>query len=547
MDPLPFRGLEPVVITSDNALPDELFSGYAFSGSDFIMGSEGLRLHREAHGPSLSHHEDGCYFLAAHSATGLKIGTDFKGNCKVFFYRHGTRWAVSNSFIKLVEAVRAKSWPTTILPHVIDSWGVPGRFWDQCWSYGTSIEEISLLPRWATLEASSAGLKELDPSPHPNDDDYDAYIDGLTEYLNVWIGRIGTIMNDNALRVQLELTGGKDSRGVFALFLAARQYFGFSFSDRFDLLSSRSPARADDLPIATELAAAYNMPLNSPNFDRGAPTYLSAGEQVDWWSTFAFGSYRPIYIVSGQRYLSALPFGGQGGEGTRQQYEPFDTLHSILDHYRKYFTFENSIDAVADDLDTTSRRIRNWTPRTPEPLAHYQEFRDRFHSGMHPQTRPRVIPLTGRHLHAAARSLPDELLFAGQALRDITAQSAPGLVSRHYEDPRKAPSEFNFENLARPLALSPQLGKVYGSVSRDISTRPPKESAWTLVLDWFSQAVRRVPEELVSKKTIELAKKRARETPDTTGAATAGPSRPIHHVLLADYVAGGRAPFSKAM
>lgn len=540
MDPLPFRGLEPVVITSNSVPSREVFSGYAFSGSDFIMGSEGLRLHRKTQGSRLSHHEDGCYFLATPTAAGLKIGTDFKGNCKVFFYRHGTRWAVANSFMKLVDAVRAESWPTTARPHAIDSWGVPGRFWDQFWSYGTSIEEISLLPRWATLEATATGLKEIDPSPLRNDNDYDAYIEGLTEYLNVWIGRIGTILNHEPLRVQMELTGGKDSRGVFALLLAARQYFGIDFSDRFDLLSSRSAARSDDLPIATALASAYNVPLNSPGFDQGPPTYMSAAEQVDWWATFAFGSYRPIYIVSGRRHLSAIPFGGQGGEGTRQQYEPFDTLHSILDHYKKYFSLAGSVDAVSDELEITSRRIRSWTPRTPEPLAHYQEFRDRFHSGMHPQTRPRVIPLTGRHLHAAARSLPEELLFAGQALRDLTAQSAPGLLSRPYDDPRKGPSVFNLENIARPLPLSPELGQVYGDMGWSSSGPQPKESAWSLVLDWFSDAARRVPEDLVSKKTIQLAKKRARETPDTTGAATAGPSRPIHHVLLADYAAGGR-------
>lgn len=540
MDPLPFRGLEPVVITSDNVPTGEVFSGYAFSGNDFIMGSEGLRLHREAQGEKFSHHEDGCYILATPTATGLKIGTDFKGNCKIFFYRRGAQWAISNSFIKLVDLVRAKSWPTTVLPHVVDSWGVPGRFWDQCWSYGTSIEEISLLPRWATLDVSASGLKELDPSPKRNDSDYDAYIDGLTDYLNIWIGRIGTMLNDDSLRVQLELTGGKDSRGVFALFLAARQYFGIRFDSRFGLFSSRSAGRAADLPIASKLASTFNIPLNSPTFDQGPLTYLSAEEQVDWWATFAFGNYRPIYIVSGQRYLSSIPFGGQGGEGTRQQYEPFDSLHSILEHYRKYFSFEASIDAVAEDLSSTSRRIRNWTPRTPEPLAHYQEFRDRFHSGMHPQTRPRVIPLTGKHLHTAARSLPDELLLAGQALRDLTAQSAPGLLSRPYDDPAKAPSAFNIDRLARPLPLSPELGKVYGNVGDNSSVRPPKQSAWSLVLDWFSEAVGRVPEELVSTKTIQLAKKRARETPDTTGAATAGPSRPIHHVLLADYLAGGR-------
>lgn len=537
----PFRGLEPVVITSDTPLPGEVFSGYAFVGPDLILGPDGLRLHRKDSRSTLSHHEDGCYFLASPTTSGLKIGSDFKGNCKIFFYRRGDRWAVSNSFIKLVDAVREKSWAVTPSPHVIDSWGVPGRFWDQCWSYGTSVEEISFLPRWGTLEATASGLTESDPSPRPNEDDYRAYTEGLSDYLNVWIGRIGTIMNDDSLRVQLELTGGKDSRTVFALFLAARQYFGIDFGRQFDLLSSRSANRADDLKIATDLAQTYGMPLNSRDFDPGPVSFLTATEQVDWWATFAFGSYRPVYIVSERRQLSTLPFGGQGGEGTRQQYEPFSSLNDILNHYRKHFGFEQSIDAVAADLDETARRIRGWTPRTPEPLAHYQEFRDRFHSGLHPQTRPRVIPLTGKHLHSAARTLPEDLLLAGQTLRDITAQSAPGLLSQPYDDPHKAPSAYNLANLARPLALSPQLGKVYGDIAVGAPKRASNESAWSLVLDWFSDAASRVPEELVPKRSVQIARKRAKEAPATTGAATAGPWRSIHHVLLADYVSGGGA------
>src|SRR5690625_901212 len=381
MEPTSFRGLEPVVITSDSPLPEEVFSGYAFLGADLILGPEGLRLHRKENLQNLSHHEDGCYFLASPTQSGLRVGSDFKGNCKIFFYRSDNRWAISNSFIKLVDAVREKSWTVTPVRHVIDSWGVPGRFWDQCWSYGTSVEEISLLPRWGTLEATPSGLAEVDPDPRRNEDDYDAYVEGLAEYLSTWIGRIGTILKDNSLRVQLELTGGKDSRGVFALFLAARQYFGVTFDQHFDLLSSRSEARAEDLAIATDLARTYDIPLNSREFDPGPVTYMSASEQVDWWATFSFGSYRPVYIVGGRRQLSTIPFGGQGGEGARQQYEPFTSLHEILNHYRKYFGFEKSIDAVAEDLSETSQRIRGWTPRTPEPLAHYQEFRDRFHSG----------------------------------------------------------------------------------------------------------------------------------------------------------------------
>lgn len=538
MDELRFRGLEPVVITSDDDLHEELFSGYAFSGNDFILGAQGLRFHRGEHGEKFSHHEDGCYFLATPTASGMRVGTDFKGNCKIFVYRRNDRWAISNSFMELVDAVRKKAWPLTVLPHVVDSWGVPGRFWDQCWSYGTAVKEISLLPRWATLAVSSESIVETDPIVQRNEDSYEAYAEGLADYLNTWIGRIGTILNDEALRVQLEITGGKDSRGVLALFLAARQYFGVNLDGKFDLLSSRSPGREADLDVAKGLAESYRLPLNSQTFDPGPATYMSASEQMNWWATFAFGSYRPIYLVSSRRHLSTLPFGGQGGEGTRQQYEPFGDLDAILTHYSKYFGFAKSVDAVAADLEATKRRIRGWMPRTPETLAHYQEFRDRFHSGMHPQTRPRVIPLTGRHLHSAARSLPETLLLAGQALRDVTAQSAPGLLSRPYEDPRKAPTTFNVESLAHPLPLSPELGKVYGEVSWSAPERPAKESAWSLVLERLAEAVRRVPEELVPKKTVQLARKRARETPDTTGSATAGPSRPIHHVLLADYLAG---------
>lgn len=536
-----FRGLEPVVLASDAFPTAEVFSGYAFAGTDLILGDSGLRLHRQQHGEAFSHHEDGCYFLASPTAQGLKIGTDFKGNCKIFFYRSEQHWAVSNSFAELIRTVKSKQWPTTIQPHVVDTWGIPGRFWDQCWSYGTAVKEVSLLPRWGLLEVTPNGLTETEPALHGNEEDYDAYLHELSEYLNTWIGRIGTILGDDSLRVQLELTGGKDSRGVLALFLAARQYFGLDLTDRVNVMSSRSRGKEADLKVAQDLASAYGLPLNNGGFAQGQATYLSANEQVDWWAAFALGSYRPIYLVNPRRYLSTIPFGGQGGEGTRQQYEPFNTMQELLEHNAKHFASEDRFDAVIADVEATVRRIRGWTPRVPELLAHYQEFRDRFHSGLHPQTRPRFIPLTGRHLHSAARSLPEPLLLQAQALRDLTAQSAPGLLQRPYDDRAKAPSAFNLEHLAPPLPLAPKAGKVYGEARQ--ASRPDRAdtSAWSLVLDWLSEAVARVPRELVTEDAVSLAKKRALETPDTPGASRAGPSRPIHHVLLADFLTHGAA------
>lgn len=535
----PFRGLEPVVLTSDALPTTEVFSGYAFARTDLILGAEGLRLHRSRHGTAFRHHEDGCYFLASPSESGLRVGTDFKGNCKVFFYRSGSRWAVANSFAELVKAVREKQWPVTLRHHVVESWGVPGRFWDQSWSYRTTVEEISLLPRWGLLDVSHEGLREIDPEPVGNDEDYDAYLNGLEEYLNIWIGRIGTILSEDSLRVQLELTGGKDSRGVLALFLAARQYFGVDLGQRVNFMSSQAAGKGTDLAIARELTTAYGLPHNRKRFAQGPATHLTAPQQVHWWASFAFGSYRPMYLVSPRRHLATLPFGGQGGEGTRQQYEPFPDLAALLDHNARHFGTRENFDAVVADVDEAIERIRGWTPRIPELLAHYQEFRDRFHSGLHPQTRPRVVPLTGRHLHSAARSLPEAHLLQGQALRDLTAQSAPGLLQRSYDDSSKAPSAFNLASLAPPLALNPVMGEVYGGSVETPAPQADSTSAWSLVLDWFSDAVRRVPHELVSENVITLAKQRAVETPDTAGSSRAGPSRPIHHVLLADFLANG--------
>jgi len=534
-----FRGLEPVVFTSDALPTEEVFSGYAFAGTDLVLGANGLRLHRARRGTAFGHHQDGCYILAAPSGSGLRIGTDFKGNCKIFAYRSGSRWAVANSFADLVRTVRGKQWPVTLRRHVVESWQVPGRFWDQSWSYRTTVEEISLLPRWGLLDASHEGLREIDPEPLRNHEDYDAYLSGLEEYLNVWIGRIGTILSEDSLRVQLELTGGKDSRGVLALFLAARQYFGADLGQHVNFMSSQAAGKGADLAVAKELAAAYDLPLNRKKFTQGPATNLTAPQQINWWGSFAFGSYRPIYLVSPRRHLATLPFGGQGGEGTRQQYEPFPDLAALLDHNAKHFRSRESFEAAVADVEESIARIRAWTPRIPELLAHYQEFRDRFHSGLHPQTRPRVVPLTGRHLHSAARSLPETHLLQAQALRDLTAQSAPGLLQRPYDDPSKAPSAFNLASLAPPLALNPAMGEVYGGSVESTSPQPDSTSAWSLVLDWFSDAVRRVPRELVSEDVITLAKQRAVDTPDTAGASRAGPSRPIHHVLLADFLANG--------
>ncbi|WP_256840475.1 hypothetical protein [Ornithinimicrobium faecis] len=532
-------GLESIVLTAENLPEGDLFTGFAFSGSDFIVGPEGFGAYTRA-GGAIAHHDDGCYLLVRREGAEWVMGSDFKGNCKVFYYQDGDRWAVGNSIADLVSAVRARGWTITVQPHLLSTWEMRIPIWDMCVSYETMVKEIRLLPRWSVLRASPGGIREEIALSLDATESYDAYVEALRTYVETWMGRIGTIAADDEAHITVDVTGGIDSRAVLTLFLGARQHLGIPFDGAIRFKSDTVERRADDLKVAQNLADHYNFTLNRALHVPTAVRRLTGGQQFARWESFAFGSYRPVYEPGSVTDLHALPFGGQGGEGHRQSYASFEDPEALFRRERKRYGDDDKFDQVQHAIETSLAVIARQSPRTPPLLAHFQEFRDRHHAGLNPQYRLRSVPLTGRHLHEASRHLSPEFLLRGQTLRDLHAVTAPGLLAIPYDKPGKAATPEMLRDLIKPLDVSPKLGKVYGLGS---AQTPPEDGRSGNFIEIFQgtyrRARRRLPEGVLKTDTLKAADNAWTQLPQERGAPRAAALRLAHCVMFADFLISG--------
>lgn len=450
----------PIVIFDDTHIEASCFTGYALVGADVVLGEAGHSEYQHETRRSVPPFEDGCYVVLEKTDTGFTLGVDYTGASKIYIYEHAGRWALSNSFTTLVEAVQKRSWPIRPVAHVLDALTFETQMFQQLYTFSTPAEQIRLVPRRNVITVTNGSLKEKSVPIVHREPDGNSYNEALEEYLSVWLGRLMTLHADTGISYSLDVSGGVDSRTVLALFLSARQYFEFRLNSRTHFRSIR--ANAADMRVAQELAAIYSFSLNRDpeGLKRGK---LSENARYVQWRNFSLGVYAPIYWGPQTRPEHHVAFGGQGGESHRQAYRGQDIMRLLQDRAR-YFRSEKTYEHGRQALMDTVEVLRRQDPGTPTSLAHYHEFRDRFHGGLHALETVRLLPLASSLLHRASRSLSPESRLRGQALRDIMACAAPGVLGLPYDDEGKAADLQTLHALSKPIPLRPRDGRVYGDL-----------------------------------------------------------------------------------
>ncbi|WP_043775928.1 hypothetical protein, partial [Roseivivax isoporae] len=81
--------------------------GFAWSGTDFIVETEGLAAYESA-GGALPWGADGHHVLIRRTGDRIRIGADAAGYAHLFYWSDGADWAVAYSFIGLVAHLRCR-------------------------------------------------------------------------------------------------------------------------------------------------------------------------------------------------------------------------------------------------------------------------------------------------------------------------------------------------------------------------------------------------------------------------------------------------------
>lgn len=525
--------LEPLLVSSEESRIQAAFSGYAFSGAHLVIGEKGYEEWLAVGRDELIPHQDGCYMVVRNIDEGIEIGADYKGYCKLYIYRNGKDWAVSNSFAQLVERARTLGWPITPNQSVLSTWSFPGAFWQQFSTFETAAREIEVLPRQHVLNiGSDGGLRVVAPEREAPQPDAEAYRLALGRFIQTWISRVGTAIRETDTQIVSELTGGMDSRVTLSIMIALRQFFPTDFSRQLSLMSGLG--YPEDLRIATQIAKTYRLRINRKL--HALPHGSTFHDPFQRWWDFNLGSYGPIYWPAASSMEGRFMVGGHGGEGHRA-YWRYESPAAVLEAHKDSFPTTALYEEARASFAETAAILSAEYPGVTPTVAHYREFRDRLHSGLHAQQQIRMQPLASGLMYEASSLLSSEELERGQMLYDVVAQTAPALLAMPYDAPHKVPSAEILGGLVAPVALNPMRGEIFGSGTGSLSAEPlQREAPWEATRDRFETAAARLPDGLVSEETI-VAGRAALDEIRTAGKLKHPRfSRPIHEVLLADLV-----------
>ncbi|MTH80296.1 hypothetical protein [Paracoccus aestuariivivens] len=449
-----------------NIPQDFLFQGYCFIDTDYIAGESGALGYMAETGKKILSGHDGCYFWGNPLGDGYQFGSDFQGNSRIYLYQREERWAISNSFGKLLDHIRKNEWPFSICSHQLDSWRIRSPFGQQPSSFKTAINEISLVPSWCEVSVNGDGAKI---THRKYQGQFESYASAVSHYVGIWSGRISTLSSDEDICVSVDVSGGVDSRVNLALILKMREK-GIGGNIRFSSL--KYGGVKGDFEVALRLAEKYRFPLN----DRKSKSdySLSTDEALQCTDDFLIGSYTSLRPFRTKPNPLSVKIGGGAGEIFR----PFfaDSFSDeFLDKLRGSFSsdkfFANWKADVVDAMETL--RVRD--PGKTDPLIlHYREFRSRFHTGGAANMVTAAMPFQSRAAYEIAWTATGSQIKDGQIGYDLIGATFPQLLVDDYDHPGKKPTQRNLDNIFPEIDFDARPGRVY--VDKNHDPAPNSES-----------------------------------------------------------------------
>ncbi|WJS86325.1 hypothetical protein [Paracoccus sp. TOH] len=463
---------------SQDSLPQEFyFDGYCFLGSDYISGREGVIEYERENCRLIEFDEDGCYFLGRPTDGGFKFGADFQGNARIFLYRSEKRWALSNSFARLLDHIRANDLPFSVCSHQLDSWRIRAPFGQQPNSFKTAINEIVLVPSWCEVIVGGDGAK-LNPRKDRNNGAI--YQEAISNFVRVWANRIASLVDRSDISVTVDVSGGVDSRANLALLLAMRSK-GFGNNVHFN--SSKTGGVKGDFEVASKLAEKYHFSLNQPRLQ--TDLYLSTDTALRYTEDFLLGSYASLRPFR----TKPNPFNVKIGGGAGEIFRPFfaDRYSSdFLDSLKLAFSSDTAFQNWKADVLETLEILRARDMQQTDPLVlHYREFRSRFHTGGATNMITAAMPFQSRAAYQIAWSASNNKIQDGQIGYDLIGSVFPELLNDDYDNPSKKPTENNIRNLVAPVDFDVIPGKVY--VSIDAGNVPSQESVAQFLKQYYKK------------------------------------------------------------
>lgn len=482
--------LATFIASSDEPGCHEYFNGYGYSSSHFVSGDAGHTQYREWSGRGLAPGGDGSYVVSLQTPTGYRIGTDGLGMRKIFLYRQGRHWAISDSFYSLVRLVRKKDWSLTLRPELLRQFSVRGTFTSQLTSAQSFFSQIRMLRSRQQILVEKGrlvvapvehGLPSSIPVP---------YATALSSFLDLWRNRLATVFSDARTTFTLDLKGERESR----LGLALTSNVGLlGLPNSWMGVQPHGFSEAQEIENSA-LARRYGILLGKPV--RVARKVGSGSNALELWRRYSLGVNLPVNLS--RNTYDSLDFNFKGiSVSSKEKYSDAANVRQKIGRY--------SYDFKEKEFKVWKALILNDSQVSPDEFeslsAHYLEHRHRFSVGTYMQRRSSFAPLNS----SSFKGLVDGYQEIGhkQIYRDmIHALDGPELDSTvSFSDGERSRSP-----VAVNVSHTPDAGHVFSGGDRLDSVVPDAIDPYRA---WVEEAQEKVMDvkvrEFVGSSVIERA------------------------------------------
>ena len=386
---------------------------------------------------------EGAYLYIKVSDNKISIFQDFLGSYGLYLFRDNDYFAISNSFLKLVEYLR-ENYKLTLNKEFASSLIVSNL----CSSIykETLVNEIELLPRDIILHINKINknliYEQLDYGEKSVELGSKESLILLDNWFEKWVSVI-RFLKGKTNNIQFDLSGGFDSRIIIALLLSSNVDLNKVFVRSID---DDLHTHKEDFEIASSIANEFNFKLNKRPFSlekkyfKDINTIISASAylKLGFHNQFNF----KFYVTDDEFYH----FSGAAGESIRSYADktPDELKKSIF-----YLTKKEN-QSLIDDCDIIFQRtIKNLAndfnidDLNSKDLSYLVYFEDRFRHHFGKLTveenftnQKKLIPLLDPGLHKLklfTEQCPDDDLL----LALIFVRYCPKLLDFKFDGGRK--------------------------------------------------------------------------------------------------------------
>lgn len=332
---------------------------------------------------------NGSYICVRNDSQTITIHQDFIGSYGLYLFEKQDYFAISNSFIKLLDHIKKShriSFNQDFANYMISSELCSASYCE------TMVNEIELLDRSAVISidihTKQLHISYVDYRENTIELNSPEGIAVLDKWYHKWTGLIQNLYRENS-NIQIDLSGGFDSRIILTLFLGS----GIDMNNVYvNSIKDQLHTHSEDYEIASAISEHYGFTLNNSTMLTHESINYSMDDSINISFYLKLCFHKQMYPRI-RRYTTLRHyFGGSGGEcvrdywnTTQEEYiQKAEARCSMFASGMNSELKESTRKILTNSFNSIQKKFRQFNrPLDPEELTLnlYRETRCRNHFG----------------------------------------------------------------------------------------------------------------------------------------------------------------------